>query len=149
MKWIKFKFFYLLEHFLKFWKKSLKNWSEERNGRVRMMTIVLCLTRFAFYLFFYDFFNLSLFIFFLFILHAFELENKQLTLKVDRWIENDFVIFLFILFLFLLCFSYESMKSLCDRFNRAIDSMLQMVSNVLYWFLRWMWLFHSYFLIEF
>lgn len=27
-----------------------------------------------------------------------------------------------------ICFSYESMKSLCDRFNRAIDSMLQMVS---------------------
>lgn len=29
---------------------------------------------------------------------------------------------------FFVCFSYESMKSLCDRFNRAIDSMLQMVS---------------------
>lgn len=28
-----------------------------------------------------------------------------------------------------LCFSYDSMKSLCDKYNRAIDSILQLVSE--------------------
>ena len=28
----------------------------------------------------------------------------------------------------LLCFSYESMRTLCDRYNRAIDSIRQLVS---------------------
>ena len=31
----------------------------------------------------------------------------------------------------LIPFSYESMKSLCEKYNRAIDSLLQLVSRII------------------
>ena len=37
----------------------------------------------------------------------------------------------FVVYAVIVLFSYESMKSLCDRYNRAIDSIRQLVSPIL------------------